>query len=264
MAFTEKAKESLDKVIKKFEEGDIAPIVKIALLHRTEEVPFDKWSFSNKILAYLQTGSLDCRGYKQWQAVGRQVKKGASSAYILAPRMKTIEEENKEGKKEKKRICVGFLSISVFGLEQTEGEPVDYGYGEIKPPNLLDVAEEFGLLIRYNDLVGAYGATNTRNGDIQLATEDESVFFHEFAHAVRVKTGLLKADTKEGYAREEVIAQFTATVLAEMYGKDITGHTERYIERYTGEKALKSITSVLGEVEQVLDEIAKVKERIMA
>ena len=47
-----------------------------------------KYSWFNNLLIFLQDPeSTYVRGYKQWQAIGRQVRKGESAIDILAPQI---------------------------------------------------------------------------------------------------------------------------------------------------------------------------------
>ena len=107
----------------KFRQGDLSPVVEIARLKRVpgSQMPSDNWSLCNRVMAYVQTGSLDCRGYRQWQQAGRQVKQGSQAAYILAPLLVTVEDD-KTGKESKE--LRGFKSIPVFAYHNTEGDPL--------------------------------------------------------------------------------------------------------------------------------------------
>jgi hypothetical protein len=259
--FSDKAKASLQTCLKRFEEGDFSTIAEIALLKRNTDIPFDRWSFSNKVIAWAQSGTLDCRGYRQWEQVGRRVKKGSRAVYILAPLITKIEDEETG---ETFNKCYGFKGVPIFSVNDTEGDPIDYGYEDVEPPPLIEVAKAFDLDVTYEPLIGAYGAANLKTGNIRLATAEEQVFFHELVHAIRVKGGMEIKDEKD-YAREEVIAEFGATVLAEMYGKDISGHAIKYIKHYSeGKDPVRIIIGVLHEVEKVLKEIANIKEMELA
>ena len=57
-------------------------------------------------------------GYKRWQQLGRQVRKGETSLAILAPIVRKVDEDGEEVGK-----VVGFRSARVFDVSQTEGEP---------------------------------------------------------------------------------------------------------------------------------------------
>jgi hypothetical protein len=117
---SEKARNSLDRVVQKFQKGDLAPISHAVRLQLDPEAPARKWTLSNRVLAFAQTGELDCRGYKQWRDAGRQVKRGTRSAYILRPRL--IKKTNDDGEEEQRLI--GFTPVAVFPVEATEGYPL--------------------------------------------------------------------------------------------------------------------------------------------
>ena len=80
MKLSPKAQAALDRVVNTFKRGDLSPITEVVRLRLGSDAPASRWTFSNQVLAYAQTGELDCRGYRQWQQVGRQVKKGARAA----------------------------------------------------------------------------------------------------------------------------------------------------------------------------------------
>jgi hypothetical protein len=150
MELSPKAESALDKVVQQFKSGDLSPIVKIASLQRQgEPVPSDRWSLTNRILAYIQTGSLDCRGYRQWEQAGRHVRKGSRAAFILAPCMATLEDENGE----RIEVLRGFRAVAVFAEDDTEGRDLpkaDYSPRELPP--LADVAQRLGIAITYQPL----------------------------------------------------------------------------------------------------------------
>ena len=77
-----------------------------------------RYSFRNLWLLFIQKpDAAMVAGYKKWQEVGRQVKKGEKSLAILAPLTK---KDRETGEVE----VFGFRSASVFDLSQTEGEPL--------------------------------------------------------------------------------------------------------------------------------------------
>jgi hypothetical protein len=47
--------------------------------------PSDKWSLNNKIIQLVCGNTEDARTYNQWLQIGRHVKKGEKSFFILAP-----------------------------------------------------------------------------------------------------------------------------------------------------------------------------------
>ena len=66
MKLSDKAQEALDLVVEQFKSGDLSPIVELARIQRLgEPIPSEQWTLSNRVLALIQTGSMDCRGYRQ-------------------------------------------------------------------------------------------------------------------------------------------------------------------------------------------------------
>jgi hypothetical protein len=104
-------------LVELFEKGDI-PRALAATVLIPIGMPSSKWTLSNRLLAFAQTLEIDCRGYRQWQQVKRQVKTGAKAAYILRPH--TIKAKD-EKTAEEKYVVVGFGCLPVFPYSATEG-----------------------------------------------------------------------------------------------------------------------------------------------
>lgn len=208
------------------------------------------------MLAYLQTLQVDCRGYRQWQQVKRQVRQKSLAAYILRPH--TIKAKNEETGEEEIHV-IGFGCLPVFPYSSTEGEPLP----ELVPPSpppLIQVAERFNLKVDYEAFNGMFrGSFDPDKEQVTLATFDERTFFHELSHAAhnRVLEGKLK---KEQDPLQECVAELSACVLARIYGRKQAdkGHSYRYIERYATEmkkNVSSAIISVLTDVQKVLETI---------
>jgi hypothetical protein len=120
MKLSDKAQESMNKVIEKFQNGDLSPISRVARIRLDPSAPAYKWSLSNKILAFIQAEELDCRGFGQWKDIGRSIKKGCKAVYIVRPL--TIKVTTEETEEKENRICIGFSTIPVFAASDTEGE----------------------------------------------------------------------------------------------------------------------------------------------
>lgn len=249
MKLSDKAQAALDRVVGRFKSGDLSPIIHIARIQRQgDPIPSEKWSLSNRIMAFIQTGDVDCRGYRQWQQVDRQVVKGARAGYILVPLIKTFEDEDG---KERSRLY-GFKTASVFGLSQTDGEPLpEVDYQPVEMPPLMDVAERLGVDVQYMPLPeDRYGDVDTQGTRIRLGTYDVKTFFHELAHAAHAR---LNGGLKGGQdAVQEAVAEFTATVLMELYGYgDRSGNCWQYIRQYH-KNPLQAVVSAISDIEGVL------------
>ena len=256
----EKARVQLDRIVEAFKTGEIGEAVKAILLRRGN-VPSDSWSLSNRLITHYN-GTEDARGYRQWQAVGRQVKKGCKAFHILAPRTRTFHdtETGPDGTDEevKRTVVVGFTAVPVFRMEDTDGEDLEYeDLDPPSPPPLMEVADAFDIKVTYAGSSGDYlGFFSPRGADgqrIVLSTHDETTFWHELGHAAhhRVLIDAGKGGLKGGQVPDqEAVAELCATVLAGLYGRDHTGNAWRYIEHYGNGDAMHLILRVLADVEK--------------
>ena len=248
MKLTDKANHALDTVIDRFRTGDLSPIVDIIKLRHAGDIPSAKWSLGNQVLAYIQTGSLDCRGYRQWQRAGRQVPAKTSAAWILGPSTYKVEDEHGE----ETTITKGFHGIPVFPDHITEGDPLDNQHTPNELPPLVDLARNMGIDVSWTptppDRMGDYSPGKDA---IRLGTHDTKTWFHELAHAAHAR--LNGSLTGGSDPTQETVAEFTATVLMELYDLgDRSGNAWRYISRYSSDP-LAAIVKALATVEKVLD-----------
>ena len=255
----EKVKTVLESIVQRFERGDIPELIAYSTFP-IPNIPAAKWSLLNRILMSL-SGTSDARGFKQWKTVDRYVKKGAKAFSILAPRLAKKETEDEEAEK---IILVGFLSIPVFRVEDTEGKALDYEELELPELPLMDVAREWGISIKA--IPGNYhsfGSYSQSRKEISLATKEESVFFHEISHAAHQR---ILGELKNGQDwRQEIVAELSAAVLCQLVGKtsDYLGNHYQYIERYGKEASLtpwQACIKVMGDVEKVLNLILRREE----
>ena len=181
----ERANTELEKVVRLLSTTQLPDLCAKSLIS-APEIPSSKWSMGNQILMLL-AGTGDARGYRQWQAVGRHVRRGAKAFYILGPVLARRLVEGTSGDPEDDEevdVLVGFKGIPVFRLEDTEGADLPT-YKPRDPPPLLEVAERFGMRVNYLRLsAGVFGMTDYEHQVIALATPDWTVFFHELAHAL--------------------------------------------------------------------------------
>lgn len=254
-------KTAVDSLLDMFTTGKMPEAVAFHLIRKqqgVEDKPSDKWSIGNKILQSIQ-GTDDSRGFKQWNTVGRAVKKGSKAIYIVAPLTRKIKEINsKTGKEEDKLVIKSFRAIPVYRVEDTEGDPlpqpVEYLPAEYPP--LFDVAEKLGISVSYSPCGGLYLGTYTiSNNSIKLCSHDAIVYFHELAHAVHNTFSDLRKCPSDV---AECVAEFSACVLCQIQG--IEGYESqgwdyiKTISRHKDEpdKALRLIMQVLADVEKVV------------
>jgi len=141
------------------------------------------------------SGTGDARGFRQWKQVNRYVKKGAKSLTILAPRL--VKKQAEDGK-DTEPLVGWFFCCPVFRVEDTDGEPLDYQNIELPELPLMEVAQGWGISVKaIPGNYRHYGYFSQDRKEIGLASEEESVFFHELAHYAhqRILGELKKART---------------------------------------------------------------------
>jgi hypothetical protein len=240
---SDKVKKVLETILERFKSGDIPEAIAYAM-YPIPNIPSARWSYLNKLAVYL-SGTWDARGIRQWNRAGRVVKKGATAIFILVPRVIRKRDYQRD---EEIRILKGFMGKAVFRVEDTEGDPLDYEK-EIPLPELplLERAKEWGITVtgrpRFSRYLGFYDHGNRQ---IELATPEELVFFHELAHAAHARLNGGLRDVPEW--KKEVVAELAAQVLCQLVGKrpqDRLGNSYRYIETYSQSANLTPISACL-------------------
>ena len=251
--------ETVSAIIASFERGDIPEAIAYSMFP-IADIPSAKWSLLNRSLMFL-AGTQDARGFRQWKMADRYVKKGTRSFRILVPCfVKTENEENGEVES----FLRGFTCQPVFRVEDTDGEALEYEKLKLPDFPLIERAEEWGISVKaIPGNYRFYGYYMPGRNEIALATPEESVFFHELAHAAHEKVnGILKAGQD---SLQEIVAELSAQALCRMVGKqsrDTTGNSYRYIECYAEKMKLSpqaACLKVMSETEKVLNLILKPK-----
>jgi len=237
MAEAVSAKTSCFEILTMFESGALPEaIAQTRIVRARHDRPLCAWSLGNQLLALVH-GTDDTRGFRQWEAVGRRVKRGARAFYILGPsKVRKTERDEGTGEEVERMIVVGFRAIPVFRLEDTEGEPVEYpDYSPPELPLLWEVAERLAVPVRYLPNGGAErGSYSLTRGEIVLATHDVDTFFHELAHAAHASFEPLRGGQNP---RQEIIAETAAAVLCRLYGFDgFLAEARDYVAYYAGQE----------------------------
>lgn len=241
----------LTKIVELFSSKELPDICARSLIDSPMK-PSSKWSLGNILLMFL-AGTTDARGFRQWQEVNRHVKKGVHAFYILAPmiKKKTVKDEE-TGEEKEEEFLVGFKGVPVFRIEDTEGEPLP----EYKPrdiPPLTDVAERWGVQLKYDRQPRAAGSFRPDTNTITLGSEDWDVFFHELAHKAHSTIEKLKPQQDP---EQETVAQLTAATLCRLYGRNADNISWNYIAQYAGKKSPEAVgrlcLRVLGKVQKII------------
>ncbi len=244
---------------------------------------FRDYSFRNVLLIVSQNENASrVAGYKTWQKLGRQVRKGEKGLRILAPcRVKVAEREGSEGERGSAFRVVGFRCVSVFDISQTEGEPLpelEYRPLEGDAPDLADflcgVAMAAGLEIRREPLSGGVHGYLRRTENLVVVDSrcsgamSAKVVAHELGHAFDPWL----RENPDAYAAHrgdcEAVAESVAYVVCAAYGIDAGPSAVGYVASWTVGDAAKvrelaeridtAVAAILGrdKPNEVADEVA--------
>jgi antirestriction protein ArdC len=229
---------------------------------------FHRYSANNVFLIMMQAPEATrVAGYKTWQSLGRQVRKGERGIRILAPCTFKRTERDAETDQEVTYTGIrGFTTVSVFDVSQTDGaELPDVG------PHLLEGADVAGLwdglaaqvkaagyTLERGDCFGANGRTDhsvrtVRVRDDVSDAQAAKTLAHELAHV------LLHPDTTEYFrcrGRSEVEAESVAFLVCQAAGLSTDGYSWPYIAGWSnGDVKVIQETAerVLGAARTILD-----------
>jgi antirestriction protein ArdC len=225
---------------------------------------FHHYSPSNVLLILCQRpDATRVAGYRTWQALGRQVRKGEHGIRILAPVVRKIETEDGD---EVRRV-VAFTAATVFDIASTDGEPID-----LTSPTLLEGDAPVGLWDDLAAQVAALGFSLERgdcgpaNGwcsfdcktirvrdDVDEAQAAKTLA-HELAHA------MLHGASELARAVKEVEAESVAFIVCQALGLATADYTLPYVGSWsagdldlvhrTADRVISTASAILGRLER--------------
>jgi len=221
---------------------------------------FHQYSFGNTMLILSQKrDATRVAGFHDWKnKFGRTVKKGEKGIWILAPMIKKVDTEQDHDKKTER--LVGFRSVAVFDVSQTEGKPLpesphihisDMDDG-IAPPGMVEslsaTIEAQGFSIERGTTGEAGGFTNFQSKRVVISEKANDrqaakTLAHEAAHIV-LGHGERSHEyhTGAGGARPdmEVEAESVAYIVGKSWGIDEAGsYSFGYIDNWARGDAKK-------------------------
>ncbi len=156
----------------------------------------------------------------------------------------------------------GFKHAIVFGLAQTDGEPLPppdptvTGWIESLP--LLDVAREWGLSVEaYNGRQGAALGKYRRGQSVVLGVENLSTWAHEMIHAADDRLGSL-TELRQHW-RSETVAELGGATLLTVLGLDADadlGGCWEYVERYAADAGIEPVSACQRVLKRTCDAVA--------
>ena len=198
---------------------------------------FHRYSPRNVMLISMQRPeATSVAGFRTWQSLGRQVRKGERGIAILAPMVRPADDEGAA------RLA-GFRWVTVFDISQTTGEDLP------EPVNLLTGQDPAGLLSRLHGVARSLGLEVTTdslppgvNGELRWGSstvvlselaeplQSTKTLCHELAHF------LLHRHHAER-RRAEIEAESTAFVVLGALGVDTSPYSAGYVASWLGEGA---------------------------
>lgn len=230
---------------------------------------FHHYSWGNQILISLQfPEATQVAGFNTWRKMDRFVKKGQKGIGIFAPmKRKQGREEGEATESElsetstKAPRLVGFRSVTVFDVSQTDGAPLPERPnhnategGDDLLPKLEAAAEAFGIRVIYQHIPGS--AEGYSMGGTVMVEETQPVpakcgiLAHEIAHEL-----LHKGADRGTKQQRELEAEATAYVVLSHFG--ITSGSRFYLHSYgvTGEMLTASIQIIASASRQIIEQI---------
>ncbi len=194
-------------------------------------------------------------GYRKWQELGRQVKKGEKGIAILVPHKRRLRREQDEseerGEDEAQR---GITTVSSFGvgrvfdISQTDGDPLP----EPPRPEMVDGTSDTGMrlytdLLDYLELHGVTAGreeTQPSNGYYQPLNRHVGIGLHidgdQATKTLAHETAHMVAAHSPGVERRdaETVAESAAFVVLTHYGIDSSDYTFPYVATWAQDRAV--------------------------
>ena len=251
-----------------------------------------RYSWNNQFLIWFQSSlkgfeATYVRGYKQWEAIDRTVKKGEKAMYVLAPMLahrcmeKGCEAKAKYFRDGRIYICikdsnhkvgkflVGFKDVPVFDISQTEGEDIPQITLKDKCENakpeiwdaLVSLAESHDFKVIIGNAKGAEGYCSHDKKEIVISSNADfgyqvKILAHEVGHLLMHKD--IK-DYQQQRARYETEAEGVAWVVCEALGvhSDEDNYSFGYIATWgkdnTKQLVKKSLQTITKTSQTILD-----------
>lgn len=259
---------------------------------------FHNYSFNNTILITMQRPDATLvTGYRNWQSMGRQVRKGEKGITIIAPipvkrkqqremldenERPILDEKGKPIMKEVEVTIAKFKTITVFDLAQTVGEPLEV----LAPEELKEMVENYEISIRairetspvpirFDEISGTakgYYDLLKKEIVIQKDMSDSQTLktaIHESAHARLHDLDLIKDPEKiKDRLTKEVEAESVAYCVCSALGIDTSDYSFPYIAGWSSGKEMKELKASMDTIRQtagsLIDELTEKMQELIA
>jgi|TARA_Y100000052_G_scaffold24600_1_gene27282 antirestriction protein ArdC len=254
------------------------------------------YSWFNSLLIFLQDQEATfVRGYKQWEKIGRQVKKGEKAIDILAPQIARrcaekgcshkgrvifnratknfycpVDEGHRIG-----QFLTGFRDVKVFDIAQTVGEPIKMLDLKDKCGNatqeiwdaLVSLAESHDFKVILAGAGSAEGYCSHERKEIVIDPSNDfgyrvKVLAHEIGHLLMHKD---ITDYQQQRGRYETEAEGVAWVVCEALGihSEDDNYSFGYISIWGKDDVKKLVKESLKRIEKTSKEILDAIENVV-
>lgn len=240
---------------------------------------FHRYSANNTMLVLLQRpNATRVAGYRRWQELGRQVRRGEEGLKILAPITRTVEDK---GTGEKARVLCSFKVVKVFDVSQTDplpgAEPMpekprpqslrgDSGAARALGRLLLAFCGSAGVPVSEDDAEldcfspGAKGLYHLREKRILLrsalpADQRTKTLAHELAHHPLHRDADASEADRPAFEAE---AEGAAYAVLSYFGVDASEYSFAYVARWAESKDV--VKAALAGIQKVVREIIQTVE----
>lgn len=263
---------------------------------------FHSYSFRNAMLIYIQKpDATRVAGYKTWQKLGRQVRRGEKGIGIIAPspykynkEVNQIDPKTKEPVRDPKTGNIlktqsevkglNFFKKSIFDISQTDGKELPSICNEllgesINSKKIIEAIKTTSSVpvIEENILSGAKGYYDRLNNVIALnegmsLDQTAKTLIHEYAHSKLHNT---EAMAMLDRATKEVQAESVAFIVSNHFGVDTSQYSFEYLASWSSGKELpelnksfdliqKTSTNIIQDIEDVLSQNMELEKSIVS
>ncbi len=246
---------------------------------------FHNYSFNNTLLIAMQRPDATLvTGYRNWQSMGRQVKKGEKGITIIAPtpikrkkEQAVLDQDQKpvigpDGKPKTEEVEVTlpcFKAITVFDIEQTTGEPIQ----TLAPEILTATVEDYDLFlqaireispvpIRFDAIEGsANGYYHNLDKEIVIKkdmsqSQTLKTAIHETAHArLHDKEIMESQGIEKDRLTKEVEAESVAYCVCSAFELDTSEYSFPYIAGWSSGKEMRELKASMDVIRKTAGEM---------
>lgn len=246
---------------------------------------FHRYSFNNTLLIAMQRPDATLvTGYRNWQSMGRQVKKGEKGITILAPapikrkreqeildqnRKPLLDADGKPRTEEVEVVIPRFKPTTVFDISQTDGEPIE----TLAPEELTEAVADYDLFmeaitavspvpIRFDEIAGeAKGYYHSGDKEIVIQkgmSESQTIktAIHETGHArLHDKDIMEKQGIEKDRLTKEVEAESVAYCVCSAFGVDTSEYSFPYIAGWSSNRDMKELKASMDIIRKTAGEM---------